>query len=108
MANPGLRDVTDNPADEGKFRTPTLLNIALTAPYMHDGSIPTLEQVLTEHYARQGRAVHEGQPPNPNRSAFIVGFQFTEEEIADMLAFLNSLTDDLFLQNPAHGDPFAP
>jgi len=108
MANPGIREVTDNPADEGKFRTPTLLNIALTAPYMHDGSIPTLEQVLTEHYARQGRAVFAGQPPTPNRSAFIVGFQFTDEEIADMLAFLNSLTDDLFLQNPAHGDPFAP
>ena len=55
-----------------------------------------------------GRAVQEGQPPNPNRSAFIVGFQFTDEEIADMLAFLNSLKDDLFLQNPVHGDPFAP
>lgn len=107
MANPGLREVTDDPADEGKFRTPTLLNIAQTAPYMHDGSIPTLEQVLTEHYARQGRAVHQGQPANPNRSAFIVGYQFTEQEIADMLAFLNSLTDDLFLENPAHGNPFA-
>ncbi len=105
MANPGIREVTDDPADEGKFRTPTLLNIALTAPYMHDGSIATLEQVLTEHYARQGRAVHEGHAPNPKRSAFIVGFQFTEEEIADLLAFLNSLTDDLFLQNPAHGNP---
>jgi cytochrome c peroxidase len=107
MANPGIREVTDDAQDEGKFRTPTLLNIALTAPYMHDGSIPTLEQVLTEHYARAGRAVHDGQPANPNRSPFIVGFQFTEEEIADMLAFLNSLTDDLFLKNSAHSDPFS-
>ena len=108
MANPGLREVTDDPKDEGKFRTPTLLNIARTAPYMHDGSITSLEQVLTEHYARQGRAVRDGQPPNPNRSAFIVGFDFTAEEIADLLAFLDSLTDETFLANPAHANPFAP
>ncbi|MDP2091389.1 MAG: di-heme enzyme [Pseudohongiella sp.] len=106
IANSGLFEVTDDPADEGKFRTPTLLNIALTAPYMHDGSIATLEQVLTEHYAHQGRAVFQGQQPNPRRSSFIVGYQFTAEEIADMLAFLDTLTDDQFVKDPAHSNPF--
>ena len=106
LANLGLFEVTDDPADEGKFRTPTLLNIALTAPYMHDGSIATLEQVLTEHYSQQGRAVFQGKQPNPRRSNFIVGFQFTAEEIADMLEFLNTLTDTQFVENPAHSNPF--
>jgi len=104
--NPGIREVTDNPADEGKFRTPTLLNIALTAPYMHDGSIPTLEAVLTEHYARRGKAVSDGQSPNPLRSPLLVGYAFTNYDIADLLAFLDALTDDSFLSNPAHSDPF--
>jgi len=105
-ANPGIREVTDNPADEGKFRTPTLLNIALTAPYMHDGSIATLEAVLTRHYARRGKAVSDGQPANPLRSPLLVGYAFTNHDIADMLAFLDALTDTTFLTNPAHSDPF--
>ena len=45
----------------GKFRTPSLRNVALTAPYMHDGSIGTLEEVIRTHYAKQGRAVARGQ-----------------------------------------------
>ena len=104
--NPGIREVTDNPADEGKFRTPTLLNIALTAPYMHDGSIETLEAVLTSHYARRGKSVSDGMGANPLRDPLMVGYAFSSDDIADMLAFLNSLTDEEFLSNPAHADPF--
>jgi len=104
--NSGIREVTDNPADEGRFRTPTLLNIGVTAPYMHDGSITTLEAVLTKHYARQGRAVSDGQPANPLRSPLLVGYAFTNYDIADLLAFLETLTDEAFLANPAHADPF--
>jgi cytochrome c peroxidase len=49
-----LIDVTHRAADMGKFRVPTLRNVALTAPYMHDGSLASLEQVI-DHYARGGR-----------------------------------------------------
>lgn len=68
-----LLRTTDDPADEGKFRTPALRNIALTAPYMHDGAIKTLEEVITRHYAREGLATTGGKPANPLRSSLIAG-----------------------------------
>ena len=103
--NPGIREVTDNPADEGKFRTPTLLNVAVTAPYMHDGSIATLEEVLTKHYAVAGKAVSDGAAPSPLRDPLIVGYPYSEQDITDLLAFLDALTDEAFLRHPAHGAP---
>jgi cytochrome c peroxidase len=105
VANPGLREVTDNPADEGKFRTPTLLNIAVTAPYMHDGSIATLEEVLTTHYALRGKAVSDGNDASPLRDPLLVGYEYTQRDIDDLLAFLHALTDEAFLGNPAHAAP---
>jgi cytochrome c peroxidase len=79
---------------------------------MHDGSIQTLEEVL-DTYARGGRLIASG--PNagdgaksPLRSEFVRGFALSEGERADVVAFLKSLTDDAFLSNPAHADPFAP
>src|SRR5213075_536581 len=60
----GLRDVTRRRRDMGKFKAPTLRNIALTAPYMHDGSIATLEGVL-EHYSHGGRSLTRNRPPAP-------------------------------------------
>jgi cytochrome c peroxidase len=105
VANPGLREVTDNPADEGKFRTPTLLNIAVTAPYMHDGSIATLEEVLTTHYALRGKAVSDGNEASPLRDPLLVGYEYTQRDIDDLLAFLHALTDEAFLGNPAHAAP---
>jgi len=75
----------------GKFRAPTLRNIAVTAPYMHDGSIPTLAKVI-EHYAA-------GVPP------LLKGFSISAAETEDLIAFLHSLTDEEFLANPAFGDP---
>tara|TARA_R100001377_G_scaffold18176_1_gene9343 strand:- start:202 stop:1185 length:984 start_codon:yes stop_codon:yes gene_type:complete len=106
LSNMGIREVTDDPRDEGKFRTPTLLNVAQTAPYMHDGSIATLEEVITQHYALQGLAVANGASPSPLRSQFIVGFEISDQELADVVEFLNSLTDEEFLNNPSFGDPF--
>jgi cytochrome c peroxidase len=105
VANPGLREVTDNPADEGKFRTPTLLNIAVTAPYMHDGSIATLEEVLTTHYALRGKAVSDGNEASPLRDPLLVGYEYTQRDIDDLMAFLHALTDEAFLGNPAHAAP---
>lgn len=107
----GLMEVTLDPGDMGKFRVPSLRNIAVTAPYMHDGSIATLDEVL-DHYAAGGRTIAEG--PNagvgsasPLRDPLVRGFEMTEQERADILAFLDSLTDDGFLTDPALADPWA-
>jgi cytochrome c peroxidase len=86
----GIAEFTGRDDDMGKFRTPSLRNVALTAPYMHDGSIDTLEAVIRTHYAKQGRAVTEGKAPNPLRSQFIVGFKLSDEEVADLIEFLKS------------------
>jgi cytochrome c peroxidase len=109
-SSPGVYELTQEPADMGKFKAPTLRNIAVTAPYMHDGSIATLSEVL-DHYAAGGRTIASG--PNagvgsdsPLRSELIRGFELSEQERIDVLAFLQSLTDDAFLTNPAYADPW--
>jgi cytochrome c peroxidase len=82
----------------GRFRVPTLRNIAVTAPYMHDGRFATLEAVI-DHYA-------SGGVPSPDRSALVKGFTITREEQADLIAFLESLTDAEFLDDPSLADPW--
>ena len=88
--NQGLFEMTNDPADKGKFKPPSLRNIAKTAPYMHDGSIATLEEVV-RHYERGGRLVPEGTMingqdvsgdgrDNPNKSTFLNGFEITDQE----------------------------
>lgn len=104
--NPGIKELTGDPDDEGKFRTPSLRNVALTAPYMHDGSIPTLEAVIREHYAIAGHAAKSGKGPSPMRSSLIAGFEVSPQEVNDLVAFLNSLTDERFVNNPKHSDPW--
>lgn len=94
VSDMGLYSVTFNKQDMGKFRAPTLRNIALTAPYMHDGSIATLSDVI-EFYARGG---NKAETPNPYRSPFIKGFTLSEEEKAALVAFLQSLTDEEFIE----------
>lgn len=108
--NVGIFEYTKDPADVGKFKAPTLRNIALTAPYMHDGSIPTLEGVL-DHYSAGGRAIHSGQfsghgHDNPNKDPLIAGFQLSAQDRQDLIAFLNSLTDQALLHDPAFADPW--
>jgi cytochrome c peroxidase len=110
VPNTGVANVTEQPADMGRFKAPTLRNIAVTAPYMHDGSIATLSQVL-DHYAAGGRTILAGPDAgvgsaNPMKSHFVRGFRMTETERADLLAFLESLTDSDFLTNPEHSDPW--
>ncbi len=109
--NEGIFDMTGDPADKGKFKPPSLRNIAVTAPYMHDGSLETLDDVI-DHYARGGTLTETGPNAgdgfdNPNKSSFLNGFEITEQEREDLKAFLNALTDDDFLNNPAFSDPFA-
>jgi len=109
--NEGIFDMTGLVEDKGRFKPPSLRNIALTAPYMHDGSIETLEEVL-DHYARGGRLIESGPNAgdgmlNPNKNSLLNGFSMTEQEKADMIAFLHALTDEDLLTNPAFSDPFA-
>ena len=102
----GIAEFTGVPSDMGKFRTPTLRNIAKTAPYMHDGSIPDLATVIRAHYARGGRSRGQASGPNPKRSEFLVGFQVSEQEVQDLIAFLHALTDEGFLKDERLGDPW--
>ncbi len=105
--NTGIFELTGDADDVGKFRTPSLRNIALTAPYMHDGSIGNLEQVIRSHYAHAGRAGGTQAGPSPLRSSLISGFEVTDQEVQDLVAFLNALTDSGFVKNPKHSDPWA-
>jgi len=109
--NPGIYEITHDPAHMGHFKAPTLRNVAVTAPYMHDGSIATLEEAIA-HYAAAGRTIESGDyagvgSENPLKSIFVVGFELAEQEREDVLAFLRSLTDEEFLENPAFSDPWA-
>jgi cytochrome c peroxidase len=84
-------------------------NIELTAPYMHDGSIATLGEVL-DHYAAGGRTIADGPlagvgHDNPHKDKLIRGFRMTPRNRADLLAFLASLTDQNLIRNPALSDP---
>ena len=88
------------PNDTAKFKTPTLRNIAVTAPYMHDGSIPTLEAVI-DHYAAGGRA-HD----NPNKDPEISGFEISAQDRANLIAFLETLTDPELLHDASFANPW--
>src|SRR5260370_40859657 len=99
MPNRGLYERTQRPEDIGKFRAPTLRNIAITAPYMHDGSLATLEEVL-DHYAAGGKFDH------PNKSRILRQFRLTEGEKHDLVEFLRSLTDEELLHDPLWSDPW--
>ena len=98
--NRGIFEHTRRPADAGKFKAASLRNIALTAPYMHDGSIATLEAVL-DHYAAGGRA-HE----NPNRDSRIRKIDLTPRNRLDLLEFLRTLTDEELLLDPRFSNPW--
>jgi len=110
--NLGLYIFSQAPDDVGKFKAPTLRNIELTAPYMHDGSVVTLSEVI-DHYAAGGRSIKDGPRAgdgagNPNKSEFVKGFSLSPQEKEDLIAFLCSLTDEVLLTNPALSDPFRP
>jgi cytochrome c peroxidase len=108
--NTGLYEFTGLPEDMGRFRVPTLRNLIWSAPYFHDGSAATLEDVLA-HYMRGGRLVtgeHAGDGKlNPHKNILLQPMNLTEEEQAALLAFLRALSDEGFVTNPAYQDPFA-
>ncbi|HEY8122062.1 MAG TPA: MbnH family di-heme enzyme [Myxococcota bacterium] len=107
----GLFARTHAPSDMGRFRAPSLRNVALTAPYMHDGSVASLRDVLA-HYARGGRnlgAAPHAEPGarNPYQSARLRGFALSEEDAGALIAFLEALTDEVFVTDARFSDPFA-
>ncbi|MFT4759203.1 MAG: cytochrome c peroxidase [Paraglaciecola sp.] len=104
----GRGGFTMNPIDNGKFRSPTLRNIALTAPYMHDGRFQTLREVV-EHY-------NSGGHPSLNKNTLIVPLGMEDPDVTNQIvggdaidavvAFLHTLTDTTYLSNPAFQNPF--
>ena len=91
----GRYDVTENINDKGKFKSPTLRNIELTAPYMHDGRFQTLEEVI-EHYNFGG---HYSSTIDPNMKKVGVGLGLNEQDKLDLINFLKTLTDTSFIKN---------
>lgn len=108
-ADKGVEVITGLAADKGRFKVPTLRNIALTAPYMHDGRFKTLDEVV-DHYSD-----HIKQ--SPYLSSFLRGESNTKggksldlrpEEKKAIVAFLNMLTDSTFINDPRFSDPNKP
>ncbi|MCC7245332.1 MAG: c-type cytochrome [Saprospiraceae bacterium] len=100
----GKQKVSNDPADKAKFKTPSLRNVALTAPYMHNGRFQTLEQVI-DHY-------NTGVKNSPTVDFLMQynlqpgGLALSSQDKADLIAFLKTLTDKDFLINPAFSNPF--
>ncbi|WP_338732532.1 cytochrome-c peroxidase [Mangrovimonas cancribranchiae] len=93
----GLGQITGDPADNGKFKSPSLRNLAYTAPYMHDGRFTTLDEVIN-HYS-------EGLQDSPTIDPLMKkidqgGVQLTDQDKADLKAFLLTLSDPSFINNP--------
>jgi cytochrome c peroxidase len=99
----GRAHITNRPADAGRFKVPSLRNVARTAPYMHDGRFATLPQVLA-HY-------DHGVVPSPTLDVRLrqpsgrLGIPLSAQEQADLLAFLNMLTDNAFLTDSRFAPP---
>ena len=99
------------PSHMGQFRAPSLRNVGVTAPYMHDGSIATLEEVL-DFYAAGGRVITSGPFAgdgrlNPFKSDLVGRINLSAQDKADLIAFLRTLTDEDLLTNARFSNPFA-
>jgi cytochrome c peroxidase len=98
-ADGGVGDITLDGGDMGRFKSPSLRNVELTAPYMHDGRFRSLEEVV-DHYSRNVKA-----HPNADRRV-LRRRNFRESERAALVAFLKTLTDRRFVTDPKFSDPF--
>lgn len=102
FADLGFGATTGIAADNGRFRIPSLRNVELTAPYMHDGRFQTLEQVM-DFYSE-----HLKSSPNldSNLGGQLPGLQLTQQQKDDLVAFMKTLTDDDFINDPRFSNPF--
>ena len=105
--DPGMGDITGN-NDVGLFKVPTLRNITLTAPYMHDGRFATLDEVL-DHYS-SGIKEHENLSPqlrvNQSTNGAAVKLNFSAADKAALLAFFDTFVDEEYLTTEKYSDPF--
>ena len=85
----GHMRISTNEKDRGKFKVPTLRNIEVTAPYMHDGSLKTLDEVL-DHFIAGGQN-------NPRKSALLKPTELSHTDKENLIAFLKTLTDETFI-----------
>ena len=97
-ADPGRFRLTGLEEDRALFKVPSLRNIALTGPYMHDGSLTSLEAII-EHY-------NSGGKDHPHKKPLIQPLHLSTQERSDLVAFLHSLTDTRFVNNPNYSSPF--
>jgi cytochrome c peroxidase len=106
----GLFEMTGNQSDKGKFRIPSLKNVLLTAPYTHDGSVATIQEMISI-YSGGGRNVLNGNDIgdgrlNPYKSPYLKGFTLSKAEQTNLIAFLNTFTDTSNLHNANWNNPF--
>jgi len=94
----GLEMITNRPEDNGKFKTPSLRNVALTAPYDHNGMFKDLKEII-KHY-------NEGGMKNFTQDSLIHQLNLSDAQVNDIVAFLNSLTDRDFINNKAFKNPW--
>ena len=108
--NRGLFEVSGKLKDMGAFRAPSLRNVARTAPYMHDGSVATLKDVV-DIYAAGGRVIEDGPyagdgRKNPHKDPLVSGINLSEQDREDLVAFLMTLTERDFSKIARYADPF--
>ncbi|MCX7767611.1 MAG: cytochrome-c peroxidase [Flavobacteriales bacterium] len=99
----GLYETTGNPNHRALFKVPTLRNVAVSAPYMHDGRFNTLDQVLVDHYLTGGKI---SPTIDPMMEYAGQGLNLSPNEVVAIKKFLLALTDSSFLTNPEFSDPF--
>ncbi|MES2477611.1 MAG: cytochrome c peroxidase [Bacteroidota bacterium] len=99
----GRQSVTGNTADKGKFKVPSLRNVGLTAPYMHDGRFKTLEEVVDHYNLVKNSTTLDG---SFQQQLPLGGLNLTLADKAALVAFLKTLTDEELATNPAYGSPF--
>ena len=87
----GRKLITAKESDRGKFKVPSLRNVAITSPYMHDGSFNTLQEVI-EHY-------NKGGSNHPNKNKLIRPLNLNDQEKEDLIAFLSTLSDQKYLSS---------
>jgi len=103
MVDTGREQVTQDANDKGKFKVPSLRNIALTAPYMHDGRFQTLEQVVNHYNA----GIQESATVDPTvLNTKDTGLFLTEQDKEDIVRFLQTLTDETFVNEVSYMTPF--
>ena len=104
----GRAAVTGNPVDKGKYKTTNLRNIAVSAPYMHDGRFSSLEEVIEHYNSRVKSSPNLAVLLRKRESGKPLRLELTQKQKEFLVQFLQLMTDEAFLKNPYFANPFAP